>query len=159
MYMIDKGAQLFARLIVAAGTNPNKRCSFAVEERLEMLRACTVQHPNVTVDHFEGRFLVAYAESVGAGYILRGIRSHQDYEFERAMRNINEDLSPDITTVFLVPPRDICEVSSNFVKGLIGPEGWKSVVKPYVPAPVYERLLASGDRFQHHDTGPEGSSM
>ena len=69
--------------------------------------------------------LADYAESVGAQYILRGIRSHQDYEFERAMRNVNEDLKPEITTVFLIPPRQICEVSSSFVKGLVGPEGWE----------------------------------
>jgi phosphopantetheine adenylyltransferase len=43
--------------------------------------------------------------------------------------------------VFLMPPRDIAEVSSSMVKGLIGPVGWKKVVRKYVPAPVYEHLL------------------
>jgi pantetheine-phosphate adenylyltransferase len=66
-----------------------------------------------------------------------------DYEFERGMRNINDDLQPDITTVFLMPPREMAEVSSSLVKGLIGPEGWRDVVKRYVPMPVYELMLAT----------------
>lgn len=158
MYMIGKGAELFTRLIVAVGTNPNKRCTFSTEERLELLQACTEQYPNVAVDHFEGRFLADYAESVGAQYILRGIRSQQDYEFERAMRNVNEDLKPEITTVFLIPPRQICEVSSSFVKGLVGPEGWESIIRPYVPPPVYEKLLTTTLRWHSQSAGPEGAS-
>jgi len=141
MYMIEKGAELFDTLIVAAGTNPNKRYTFNTQERVSLLRACTREFDNVKVDHFEGLFLVDYAQSVGAKYILRGIRSGEDYEFERAMRNVNEDLKPQITTVFLIPPRQICEISSSFVRGLVGPKGWQKVIKPYVPKPVYEKLL------------------
>ena len=55
------------------------------------------------------------------------------------MRNINGDLDPRICTVFLMPPRDIAEVSSSMVKGLIGPSGWRKIVQKYVPAPVYRR--------------------
>ncbi|MEQ8189763.1 MAG: hypothetical protein ABRQ39_17475 [Candidatus Eremiobacterota bacterium] len=78
-------------------------------------------------------FLVRYVESIGANYILRGIRSENDYSFERVMRNINGDMNSDITTLFHIPPREIAEVSSSMVKGLIGPDDWRSVVKKYVP--------------------------
>jgi len=155
MYMIAKGAQLFDKLIVAVGTNPDKRYTFSTEERMEMLRECTRQYENVDVGHFENLFLVDYAKSLGANYILRGIRSQQDYEFERAMRNINEDLNPGITTVFLMPPREICEVSSSFVKGLMGPKGWQECVRPYVPAPVYERLLRRPVQWHTQSAGPD----
>jgi phosphopantetheine adenylyltransferase len=57
------------------------------------------------------------------------------------MRNINGDLDPAVCSVFLMPPRDIAEVSSSMVKGLVGPNGWQRVVRKYVPAPVYQRLL------------------
>jgi len=155
MFMIRKGSELFGRLVVAVGTNPNKRYTFSAEERVEMLRACTRHLENVEVSHFEGLFLVDYAKSIGAGYVLRGIRSQQDYEFERAMRNINEDINPDITTVFLMPPREICEISSSFVKGLVGPRGWQDVIRPYVPQPVYERLLRSPPRATMQSGGPD----
>jgi len=158
MYMIQKGAQLFSRLIVSVGTNPHKHYTFSTQERVEMLRECTKGMQNVAVDHFEGMFLVDYAESVGANYILRGIRSQADYEFERAMRNVNEDLKLAITTVFLMPPREIAEVSSSFVKGLVGPEGWESVIRPYVPEPAYEKLLKTTVRWHQQTAGPETAS-
>jgi len=56
------------------------------------------------------------------------------------MRAINGDLKPDIQTVFLMPPREIAEVSSSMVKGLIGPEGWEDTVRRYVPQPVFDKL-------------------
>ena len=156
MFMIEKGAGLFDRLIVAVGVNPSKKCTFPVEERLAMLRECTAPFENVEVDSFEGQFLAHYAASKGASHILRGVRSFEDYRFEHAIRNINEDLEPGITTVLLIPPREICEISSSFVKGLVGFEGWQDVVKPYVPEPVYKRLLTSNIRWGSDRMGPEG---
>lgn len=158
MYMIEKGADLFERLVVAVGVNPNKSYTFPLRARLEMLGECTSVLGNVEVDSFEGQFLAHYAHSKGAGYILRGIRSDEDYRFEHAMRNVNEDLEPGITTVFLIPPRQICEVSSSFVKGLVGFNGWEQVVKPYVPEPVYKRLLVSKIRWPEQTAGPEGGT-
>jgi pantetheine-phosphate adenylyltransferase len=60
------------------------------------------------------------------------------------MRQINADMAPEITTVFLMPPRDIAEVSSNMIKSLIGPKGWEETVRRYVPEPVFQ-LLARQD--------------
>ncbi len=158
MHMIRKGAELFDRLIVSVGVNPHKRYTFPLADRLDMLRECTEGMDNVEVDSFEGQFLVHYAHGKGAGYVLRGVRSEEDYRFEHAMRNINEDLEPDVSTVFLIPPREICEVSSSFVKGLVGFEDWQEVVKPYVPEPVYRRLLAADVRWPEQSAGAEGGT-
>ena len=140
LWMIERGADVFGRLIVAIGINPEKRCIFSVGDRLEMLEQSVKQFANVKIDSFANQFLIAYAQSVGARFILRGIRTESDYEYERVMRNINSDWNPEITTIFLMPPRGIVEGSSSMVKGLIGPEGWEKVVKSYVPEPVFEKL-------------------
>ncbi|HEY3452722.1 MAG TPA: pantetheine-phosphate adenylyltransferase [Myxococcales bacterium] len=140
LWMIRQGAELFDRLQVAVGVNPEKKSMFGVEERLEMLRESTRDLPNVTVAAFTNQFLVSYAKSIGAKFILRGIRSTTDFEFERAMRNINADHAPEISTVFLMPSREVAEVSSSFVKGLIGPEGWEALVRKYVAPAVFERI-------------------
>lgn len=140
LWMIQRGLEMFDRLIVAIGDNPAKNYSFSVEERLEMLRACTPDSESLTIAHFDNRYLVDYANKKHAKYVLRGIRSPGDYEYERVMRHINGDMAPEITTVFLMPPRDIAEVSSNMVKGLIGPRGWEDMVKRYVPDPVFRRI-------------------
>ncbi|MBE7466095.1 MAG: pantetheine-phosphate adenylyltransferase [Planctomycetes bacterium] len=141
LYMIREGARLFDRLIVAIGDNPAKRYAFSLDERLAALRRCTAALKNVRVETFERRFLVDFARDAGAQYIVRGIRSAGDFEYERTMRHVNHDLAPALTTVFLMPPRELAEISSSFVKGLVGPAGWQSVVKRYLPAPVYKQFL------------------
>ncbi|MDB4608157.1 pantetheine-phosphate adenylyltransferase, partial [bacterium] len=78
---------------------------------------------------------------VGAEFILRGIRSPGDYEYERVMRHINSDMAPDINTVFLMPPREMAELSSSMVMGMVGPEGWGKTVRRYLPSPVFDALV------------------
>lgn len=141
LWMIQEGSKLFEKLVVAIGINPDKKYSFSLEDRVDMLRKSTRTFPNVKVDSFENEFLINYTNSVGAQYLLRGIRTEGDYEYERGMRYINTDLNPQIVTVFLIPPRELVEVSSSFVKGLVGPNGWEKVIKKYVPEPVYEKFL------------------
>lgn len=143
LWMIDQGARLFDKLIVAVGTNPDKGYTFTLEERMEMLSEALVNNPFVEVAHFHNRFLVDFAMEEKASYILRGIRTSTDYEYERLMRHINNDMAPEITTIFLMPPRDIAELSSSMVKGLIGPVGWESQVKRYVPDHVFRLMMES----------------
>jgi pantetheine-phosphate adenylyltransferase len=107
----------------------------------------------VQITHFDHRYLVDYAAEIGAQYIVRGIRSPSDYEYERVMRQINEDIRPEVTTVFLMPPRDIAEVSSNMIKSLIGPHGWEETVKRYVPETVFESLSSHRDEGRTHVMG------
>jgi pantetheine-phosphate adenylyltransferase len=142
VWMIQQGVQLFDRLVVAIGINPEKKCNFSLDERLEMLRESMKEFPTVVVTSFSNLYLIQYARSISATHILRGIRSSADFEYERGMRNINGDLDPRICTVFLMPPREIAEVSSSMVKGLIGPTGWQKIVRKYVPAAVYKKLTA-----------------
>lgn len=132
---------MYDDFVVAIGINPDKKYRFSEDERLQMLRDSTKQFPNLTVASYSNLYLIQYAQSIGATHILRGIRSGADFEYERAMRNINGDLDSGICTVFLMPPRDIAEVSSSMVKGLIGPVGWQKIVRKYVPAPVYQKLV------------------
>ncbi len=141
LWMIEQGAKLFDELVVAVGTNPDKTYTFTWEERVAMLQEPISHLSSIRIDTFGHKFLVHYAQSVGAQYILRGIRGERDYEYEREMRHINNDLRPDIITVFLIPPRAIAEVSSSLVKGLIGPEGWESVVRQYVPEATFRFLV------------------
>ena len=143
MWMIEQGARLFDRLVVAVGVNPEKKYTFALEDRLDMLRESTSRYSNVSVAALSNHYLIHYAQLVGATHILRGIRTESDYEFERTMRNVNGDLDGKICTVFLMPPRGIAEVSSSMVRGLIGPIGWHKIVRKYVPQPVYQRLVKS----------------
>lgn len=144
LWMISRGAKLFGTIVVAVGTNPDKKAMFRPDERIDLLCASTEAVKNIRIESFENRYLVEYARSIGASFILRGIRPG-DFEYERAMRYVNEDLDSGITTVFLMPPRELAEVSSSIVKGLVGPIGWESVVAKYVPQSVLEKLKEKHD--------------
>ena len=146
LWVIQQAAKLFDQLIIAIGVNPDKTYTFSLEDRLRLLKQTTSQFENVMVTSYESQFLVTYARSASAEYIVRGIRTQTDYEYERGMRHINSDLDDGIVTIFLMPPREIAEISSSFVKGLVGPTGWREVVKRYVPEPVYQLFL---ERFDH----------
>ena len=104
---------MFDELIVAMGDNPDKRYTFSHEERMDMLRVALSDMPDVRIAEFHNRFLVDFANEHGATFMLRGIRSTQDYEYERVMRHINADMAPKVCTVFLMPPRDTAELSSS----------------------------------------------
>lgn len=141
LWMIAQAQTLFDELIVAIGVNPDKKSTYTVAQRMAMLNEIIKPYDHVRVDSFENQFLVNYANSVHAAFIVRGIRSNADYEYERAIRYINADLQPDIQTVFLMPPREIAEISSTMVKGLVGVDNWQNVVVRYVPLPVYDMML------------------
>lgn len=148
LWMIEEGARLFDEFIVAIGINPDKKYTFSLDDRVDMLKRSTRTFPNVKVDSFENEFLVNYANSVDARYMLRGIRTEGDYEYERGIRYINGDLNPKIVTSFLIPPRELVEVSSSFVKGLVGPNGWEEIVEGYVPRNVYNQFLVKSKGLQ-----------
>ena len=145
VWMIERGMEISDDLVVAIGVNPEKKPLFSLEKRLEMLGEISKEcrYPNgrpFEVSSFENLYLVDYARKIKADYILRGIRNVEDAEFERKMRNINSDLAPMIQTIFLMPPRDLAEVSSSLVNGLVGPAGWESVVDRYVLPCVLKAL-------------------
>jgi len=141
LWMVESACALFDELIVAVGVNPEKKYLFSLEDRLAMLRESTAHCRNVRIASYENMFLVHYARQVGASFILRGIRNEQDYAYERGMRYVNAELDGNVRTIFMVPPRELVEVSSSFVKGLVGPQGWQPILERYVPRPVYDRFL------------------
>jgi pantetheine-phosphate adenylyltransferase len=134
--LIERGSQIFNRLIVAVLTNLEKSPLFTLAERVEMLREATQSIPNVTVDTFSG-LLVDYAREKGAKALLRGIRAFTDYEYELQMALMNRKLGPELETVFLMPALSYTYVSSRLVREVFQLGG---SVAGLVPALVEDRL-------------------
>src|SRR5262245_19706150 len=88
LWMIEQGAALFPRFIVGPCVNPGKAPLFPAADRLAMLRDSVRHLSNVAVEEFSNRYLIDFARERGARFVLRGIRTESDYEYERAMRNI-----------------------------------------------------------------------
>jgi pantetheine-phosphate adenylyltransferase len=134
--VIERGARIFGRLVVAILQNEAKSPLFSVEERVEMLREVVTPFPNVEVDCFDG-LLADYALQQKAGVILRGIRFISDYEYELQMALMNRRLQPNLETVFLLAGEQYSFLSSRLVKEVIGLGG---NISGLVPQSVENRL-------------------
>ncbi len=139
--LIQRGARMFGRLIVAILRNESKAPMFSVEERMEMLREVVAEYPNVEVDSFDG-LLVDYASRRSATVLLRGIRAISDYEYELQMALMNRRLHPDIETVFMMANEAYSFISSRLVKevGRLG-GNISGLVPASVEARVNQRFL------------------
>jgi pantetheine-phosphate adenylyltransferase len=109
-----RAAGLFDQLTVAVLINPDKRGTFSIDERLELLRATTHDLPNVTIDSFHG-LLVDYCTSHRIGAIVKGIRAVSDFDYELQMAQMNHGLT-GVNTVFLPTAPAYSFVSSSLVK-------------------------------------------
>ena len=131
--MIRQGAALFDELVVVLAHNPEKRGFLPAEQRRELLVQMAAELPNVRVEMVPNGFLVDFAKQVGARFLLRGIRNVQDVSYEETMARMNSRMEPEIQTVFLMPPRELEEISSSMVRGFVGLPGWERWVRACVP--------------------------
>lgn len=113
--IIERGAKLFEKVIVAVLSNPSKQPLFTVEKRIEQITLCTKHISNVEVDSFAG-LTVEYAKLHNAGVLLRGLRVLSDFEKELQMAHTNKTLNRDIETVFLATTKEYSFLSSSIVK-------------------------------------------
>ena len=143
LWMIEQGAALFDELVVVLGVNPDKKSFLTEAQRMDALRGMLVNAPaNVRVERMPGGFLVDFARRLGATHLLRGIRNTTDFEYEKSMDRMNARMEPEIRTVYLMPPPGLEDVSSSFVRGFVGVQGWQRWVQASVPANVFN-IIAS----------------
>jgi pantetheine-phosphate adenylyltransferase len=136
--LIERGAKIFERLIVAILRNPEKSPLFSVGERREMLEGMvrSKRWKNVEIDTFGG-LLVDYAVKKKAQAVLRGIRAISDYEYELQMALMNRKLEPRLETVFMMPALSYSYLSSRLVREIAQLGG---SVTGLVPELVEKRL-------------------
>jgi pantetheine-phosphate adenylyltransferase len=113
--LIERGARLFDRLIVALLRNADKAPLLTLEERQEVVQRVVEPYPNVSVESFDG-LLVDYCRARGARAIMRGLRALSDFEYEFQMALMNRRLKPGVETVFMMPSEAYSYLSSRLVK-------------------------------------------
>ena len=137
--ILSEAAKLFDHVTVAVGRNPGKVPLFSPDERVEMLREAVAERGwnHVEVGSFEG-LTVDFAHSVGANYIVRGLRAVTDFEAEFALVLGNEQLAPDIKTVFVMPSQHHIYLSSSIVRQAA--ELGRRIIPGSVPSAVETKL-------------------
>jgi pantetheine-phosphate adenylyltransferase len=136
MDIITRACKIFDKVIVAVPVNPDKRASFTVEERMEMLRKAT-QGMNVEVDCVEG-LLADYAKEKQAVAIVKGLRAMTDFEYEFQMALTNKKLNPDVETLFLTTSAENMYLSSSMVKQIASMGG---DIAEFVPPAIHKDII------------------
>ena len=113
--IIERGLQMFDKVIVSIMCNPGKKSLFTLEERIELLKEITSPFPNIEIDSSDG-LLVDYAVQRNVNVILRGMRAVSDFEYEFQMALMNRRLNRDIQTVFLMTGLRWIFISSSIIK-------------------------------------------
>lgn len=134
--IIERGLEIFDKVIVAIAENEEKRSLFSVEDRLRMVRTFFRDTPNVIVDSFKG-LLVDYVAKTNAKVILRGLRATSDFEYEFHMASMNRSLNTHLDTLFMMTNKDYFFVSSRTIKEVARLGGG---VEGLVPDLVVRRL-------------------
>jgi pantetheine-phosphate adenylyltransferase len=117
LWVIKRSTRMFDRLFVVVAVNPYKQPTFTIHERIEMICDAVAHTPNVECTFTEG-YVVAFAETVGARFLVRGVRTLADAESEIALTALNHALAPQIATVFVPAEPTMSEVSSSRLKEL-----------------------------------------
>lgn len=127
--IVDRALRSVAdEVVIAIGINYEKRCMFPLEERVEAIQRLYQEEPRVRVETYEG-LTADYAKRVGADFLLRGVRSVKDFEFERDMAEVNKRLT-GIETVLLLTEAELSCVSSSMVRELLT---YHQNVKDFLP--------------------------
>lgn len=136
--VIERGSRLYDKLIVGVGINPDKTTLFSIDERVEHLNTVTEPFGNVEVKPFTG-LAVQFVRGVGAGIMIRGLRTLSDMEYEFTMSLMNLNLDPGIETVFLMAKEEFSHVSSSLLRQIAALGG---DLTKFLPEPVKGPLIA-----------------
>jgi pantetheine-phosphate adenylyltransferase len=116
--IIHRAVSLFDKLIIGIGINSSKAPMFTVEQRQNWIKEIFKEEPRIEVIGYEG-LTVDCCKKIGANYILRGIRYVSDFEYEKAIADMNRMLVPTIETVFLTCSPQYSTISSTLVRDVI----------------------------------------
>ena len=136
--IIERGARIFDKIIVAILANVEKTPLFSESERVALIQEVFKDRPKVQVETFDG-LLVDYAQRKNASVLVRGLRAVSDFEYEFQMALMNRHLAPNIETVFMMPAEQYTYISSRLIKEVFMLNG---KIEGLVPPIVEERLRA-----------------
>jgi pantetheine-phosphate adenylyltransferase len=138
--LVQRASVLFDRVVLGIATSPQKDPS-VLELRVELAEKALAHLSNVEVRGFN-TLTVDFAKEVGAGVILKGIRTVTDFEYEFQMLNMNRVLAPGLETVFLAPSEEYSYISSTLVRQIASYRGdVSSFVHPAVAEAIAEGLI------------------
>lgn len=127
--LVRRAVPLFDEVVVAIGHNAHKQSFFPLEKRVTWLKQVFAVFPQVKIDYYEG-LTVNYCRSIGATFILRGLRTSADFEFERGIGQVNRMLDENIETIFILTSPELTPITSSIIRDVFRSGG---DVSPFLP--------------------------
>ncbi len=127
--IIKRAMPLFDEIIVAIGLNADKNYMFGMEQRVKWIKEIFKNDSKISVQSYKG-LTIDFCKENKANYILRGLRTASDFEFERAIGQVNRSLDPNIETLFLLTESEHSHISSSIVRDVIRHKGNYSILVP-----------------------------
>jgi pantetheine-phosphate adenylyltransferase len=127
--ILRRALPLFDEIIIAIGKNSSKQSYFSLEQREAWIKQVFSDEPKVSVETYTG-LTVEFCKKKNAGFILRGLRTSADFEFEKAIAQNNTIMAPGIETIFILPVPELSAINSTIVRDIIRNNGDAS---PFVP--------------------------
>lgn len=134
--VLERARKMFDEVIIAVLNNSEKKSFLPVQTRVELIQEAVKNMKNVTVASFDG-LTVEYAKSVKADFLIRGLRTITDFEYEVQLCQTNQVIAPEIDTVFLSTKPEHNFISSSIVKEL---SNYRTDISKFVPKNVVEYL-------------------
>lgn len=130
--VVLRALPLFDKIIIAIGSNTAKNSVFSLEKRIEWIKETFKGFDNIEICTFNN-LTVDFCKEVGAKYILRGLRNSVDFQYERNIARINQELDDEIETIFLLTKPDDAAISSSLVREILNFNG---DVSKFVPGKI-----------------------
>jgi pantetheine-phosphate adenylyltransferase len=129
--VVSRALPLFDKIIIAVGKNANKKYMFPLDQRMQWIKDTFENEEKVIVDSYDG-LTVTYAKNNKAQFLLRGLRNPADFEFEKAIAQSNQKMTPELETVFLLTNPEFAFISSSIVRDIIKNNGDYKLFVPEV---------------------------
>lgn len=127
--ILKRALPLFDEIVVAIGINSHKNNYFPIEQREAWIKQVFKDEKKVTVATYSG-LTIDFCKQIGAEFIVRGLRTSADFEFEKAIAQNNKIMAPSIETIFILPVPELSAINSTIVRDIIRNNGDAS---PFVP--------------------------
>lgn len=134
--IIDRGIDLFDKIVIGIGLNSNKAPMFKLEDRIAWIKEIYKNEPKIEVASYTG-LTIDFCKQIDAKYILRGIRYVSDFEYEKAIADANRTIAPEIETIFLTPVPKYSSIASTLVRDIYKYGG---DVSSFLPEAVLEGI-------------------
>ena len=116
--IVLRSLPLFDKIIIGIGSNTNKKAFFSVEQRLEMIRELFAGNPKIEVMYYDD-LTTDFCKRVGAKYMLRGLRTSSDFEYEKVIAQVNQAMLPEVESLFMLTLPEHTAINSSVVREIL----------------------------------------